>query len=156
MLLRSANIEVVDLGVDVPADEVVRAAREVEPDVIGLSGTAADLVPHHALDDRGAAGGPGRRAGAPRIIVGGGQMTAETAAWIGADRWSDNAGAAVPEIVEMVAAARAAADGVLAACRRRCRALTAVPRAGIHRLSPETGTFPLQANDGTGSRQCAA
>ena len=39
---------------------------------------------------------------APGIIVGGGQMTEGTAAWVGADRWSDNAGTAIPEIASLV------------------------------------------------------
>jgi methanogenic corrinoid protein MtbC1 len=108
MLLRSAGIEVVDLGVDVPADEIVRAAREVEPDVIGLSGLLLTSFPtmRTTIAELRAALGAGP--GTPPIIVGGGQMTAETAAWVGADRWSDNAGAAVPEIAQMVALARAA------------------------------------------------
>ena len=108
MLLRSANVDVVDLGVDVPADDVVRAAREVAPDVIGLSGLLLTSFPTMRSTIAALRAALGDGPGAPRVIVGGGQMTADTAGWIGADRWSDNAGAAVPEIVEMVAAARAA------------------------------------------------
>jgi methanogenic corrinoid protein MtbC1 len=108
MLLRSANIEVVDLGVDVPADDVVRAAHDVAPDVIGLSGLLLTSFPTMRSTIAALRAALGDGPAAPRVIVGGGQMTADTAGWIGADRWSDNAGAAVPEIVEMVATARAA------------------------------------------------
>jgi len=106
MLLRSMNFEVRDLGVDVPSDEVVREALALQPDVVGLSGMLLTSFPAMratiaALRDAYA----GRR-DAPGIIVGGGQMTEGTATWVGADDWSDNAGAAAPDIGRLVAAGR--------------------------------------------------
>ena len=109
MLLRSAgHTRSTDLGVDVPAEDVVRSAHEVEPDFIGLSGLLLTSFPTMVLDVGRAGHGPGRWAGARRVIVGGGQMTSDPAGWIGAARWSDNVGAAVPGIVVLVVAARAA------------------------------------------------
>ena len=49
-----------------------------------------------------------RSGAAVPIIVGGGQMTAEIATWVGADRWSANAGEGVRMIGELVASGRGA------------------------------------------------
>jgi hypothetical protein len=48
-------------------------------------------------------------AGTLPIIVGGGQMSDETAVWVGADRWSNNAGTGVEDIADLVRARRAEA-----------------------------------------------
>jgi methanogenic corrinoid protein MtbC1 len=107
LLLRSMGFEVVDLGVDVPAEDVVRAALDLKPDVIGLSGMLLTSFPAMrstiALLRNELGDGPG----APAIIVGGGQMTEGTATWVGADSWSDNAGTAIPDIATLAARTRA-------------------------------------------------
>ena len=107
MLLRSMNFEVHDLGVDVPAEEVVRVAMALEPDVVGLSGMLLTSFPAMRATIAALREAYAGRADAPGIIVGGGQMTEGTAAWVGADDWSDNAGAAVPDIERLVGSARA-------------------------------------------------
>jgi methanogenic corrinoid protein MtbC1 len=104
MLLRSMNFEVHDLGVDVPPDEVVRVALALQPDVIGLSGMLLTSFPAMRSTIAALRDAYAGRADAPGIIVGGGQMTEGTSAWVGADSWSDNAGAAVPDIERLVAA----------------------------------------------------
>jgi methanogenic corrinoid protein MtbC1 len=102
-LLRSNGFAVTDLGVDVPAEDVVRALLDTDPDVVALS---AMLISSFAgMRDtvaavRAIAGG---RGSAIPIIVGGGQMTAETAAWVGADRWSTNAGEGVRMVRDLIA-----------------------------------------------------
>ncbi len=106
MLLRSMNFEVHDLGVDVPPEEVVRVARELRPDVIGLSGMLLTSFPAMRSTIAALNTAFSERTDAPAIIVGGGQMSEGTAAWVGADHWSDNAGAAIPQIEALVAAAR--------------------------------------------------
>jgi dimethylamine corrinoid protein len=111
MLLRSMGFEVHDLGVDVPPDEVVRAALDLAPDVIGLSGMLLTSFPAMRATIAALREAYADRADAPGIIVGGGQMTEGTAAWVGADDWSDNAGTAVPDIERLVAAARTGRGG---------------------------------------------
>ena len=106
MLLRSMNFEVVDLGVDVPAEEIVRAARDIHPDVIGLSGMLLTSFPSMRTTIAALREALGDGPGSPGIIVGGGQMTEGTASWVGADRWSDNAGTAIPEISSLIAETR--------------------------------------------------
>jgi methanogenic corrinoid protein MtbC1 len=107
MLLRSMNFEVVDLGVDVPPEDVVREALEQRPDVIGLSGMLLTSFPAMRATIAALREAYAGRADVPGIIVGGGQMTEGTASWVGADDWSDNAGAAIPEIERLAASARA-------------------------------------------------
>lgn len=108
MLLRSLGYAVTDLGVDVTPDEIVRAIQADPPDVLGLSGMLLTSFPamRTTIEAVREAVGP---AGALPIIVGGGQMSEETAAWIGADRWSNNAGTGVEDIAELVRARRAEA-----------------------------------------------
>ena len=102
MLLRSLRFEVEDLGVDVTPDDVVRAVLANPPDVLGLSGMLVSSFPTMR-----ATIGAVRTATAARgihvpVVVGGGQMTAETAAWVGADGWSVNAGEGVEAIAALV------------------------------------------------------
>ena len=108
MLLRSLGYAVTDLGVDVPPDEVVRAIAADPPDVLGLSGMLLTSFPamRTTIEAVRDAQGP---AGSLPIIVGGGQMSEETARWVGADRWSNNAGTGVEDIAELVRARRAEA-----------------------------------------------
>lgn len=106
MLLRSMSFEVNDLGVDVAPDEVVRMALALGPEVVGLSGMLLTSFPAMRATIAALRGAYAGRPDAPGIIVGGGQMTEGTSTWVGADDWSDNAGAAVPEIERLVAAAR--------------------------------------------------
>jgi 5-methyltetrahydrofolate--homocysteine methyltransferase len=107
MLLRSMRFEVEDLGVDVPPDDVVRAVLARPPDVLGLSGMLVSAFPTMRTTIEAV-----RAAAAPRglripIVVGGGQMTAETASWVGADGWSVNAGEGADAIAALAAVARA-------------------------------------------------
>jgi 5-methyltetrahydrofolate--homocysteine methyltransferase len=107
MLLRSMNFEVVDLGVDVPPEDIVREALDRRPDVVGLSGMLLTSFPAMRATIAALREAFEGQADAPAIIVGGGQMTEGTASWVGADDWSDNAGEAVPTIERLVATTRA-------------------------------------------------
>jgi 5-methyltetrahydrofolate--homocysteine methyltransferase len=106
MLLRSLGYAVTDLGVDVPPDEVVRAVIAERPDVLGLSGMLLTSFPAMRTTIDAVRDALGPAAGAIPIIVGGGQMSEETAAWVGADRWSNNAGTGVEDIAALVRARR--------------------------------------------------
>jgi len=92
MMWRGANIEVIDIGVNVSADEFVAAVEAHHPDLIGMSAlltttmasmrTIVDAL--RSADLNGA-----------RIIVGGAPVNAEFADRIGADGFAEDAGAAV-------------------------------------------------------------
>ena len=91
MMWRGAGIEVVDLGVNVPAERFVEAALEHDAHLIGMSALLTTTMPNM----RGVV--EAVRAAAPdaRVVVGGAPTTPEFAAEIGADGHAPDAGAAV-------------------------------------------------------------
>ncbi len=105
MMLRSYGIVVHDLGVDVPPDEIVRKAGELQPDIIGLSGllTVATEGMKTTIDAVRAAE---EELGRVPIIIGGGIVDEHTSQWTGADYWADDASRGVRLIREAIAASR--------------------------------------------------
>jgi corrinoid protein of di/trimethylamine methyltransferase len=99
-MLEGGGFEVVDLGVDVPADQFVAKAQECKADIIALSALLTttmtamkgviDAVKSADLDCR--------------IIVGGAPVTQQYADSIGADGYSNNASGAVALARELTAA----------------------------------------------------
>ncbi|MCC6353344.1 MAG: corrinoid protein [Verrucomicrobiae bacterium] len=92
MMWTGANINVIDLGTDVPPEKFVAAAREHNPDIVGLSALLTTTMPAmrgtvKALRDAGF--------GALKIAVGGAPVTQSFAEEIGADGFSPDAGSAV-------------------------------------------------------------
>lgn len=92
MMLKGANLEVVDLGTNVPADRFVEAARQHNASVIGLSAlltttmtAMADVVDAVRGSD----------IADTKIIVGGAPVTEEYATRIGADGFATDAVRAV-------------------------------------------------------------
>jgi methanogenic corrinoid protein MtbC1 len=89
LLLKCNGIDVVDLGVDVPAEVFVKNARSIEPDMIGISCVLTNNVDNlkstvqllrNTLDG-----------GGPPIIVGGTCMDERMAAYIGSCIWARDA-----------------------------------------------------------------
>ena len=92
MMWRGANIDVIDLGINVPPQRFAEAAREHDARLVGVSALLTTTMPQ--MRDVVAA----VRAVAPpntRIIVGGQSITAEYAREIGADAYAPDAAAAV-------------------------------------------------------------
>ncbi len=90
-LLRSHGLTVHDLGVDVPAAEVVRQVPELRPDVVGLSGllTAAHASMKETVAElRRVAPQLGHP---PLIVIGGGAVDEQVGKWSGADAWAPDA-----------------------------------------------------------------
>lgn len=91
LALRMRDLEVTDLGVNVPPEEFLEAVRRFEPDIVGMSGllvVAFDamretiaLIREHASE----------LAKQPLFVVGGGTITEQAARYIGADLWADDA-----------------------------------------------------------------
>ena len=106
MLLRSHGFDVYDLGVDVPKGEVAARAREVGPDIVGLSGLLTAAFPSmkatvEAL--RPVADELGRPL---PVIIGGGPVNEQIREWTGADLWAPDAPRGVDLIAETVTAGR--------------------------------------------------
>ncbi|HIE13110.1 MAG TPA: cobalamin-binding protein [Desulfotomaculum sp.] len=84
------GFEVIDLGVNVPAERFVAAVEEHRPDLLGLSAlltTTMSRMPEviRLLQKRGLHGDP------CRVIIGGAPVNEEFAASIGADLYAENA-----------------------------------------------------------------
>ncbi len=92
MMWKGANLEVVDLGTNVPAERFVEAARENNADVIGLSALLTTTMT--AMADVVAAVRASDIADT-KIIVGGAPVTEEYATQIGADGFATDAARAV-------------------------------------------------------------
>ena len=96
-LLRCNSYEVVDLGVDVPLQDFVDKARELEPDVLGMGAYMTTTmrgmeVVICSLQEAGLRD-------KVKVIIGGAAVTKDYADDIGADGYGDNAAAAV-ELVD--------------------------------------------------------
>lgn len=85
-ILRYNGFEVVDLGVSVSSDSIVKAVREYAPNILILSGTLSASEAEMALSIRALQESGLRRQ--VRVIVGGACVTAESAAAMGADAYS--------------------------------------------------------------------
>jgi len=98
LFLKNHGFRVIDLGKDVPVDDIVRKAKETRADVVGLSAlmtTTMIQMPHviEALRNSGC------RA---KVIVGGAVVTKSYAEEIGADGYAKDGVAAVEMVKELV------------------------------------------------------
>lgn len=82
-LLRAANYDVVDLGVDISAEQFVEAAKEHSPDILAMSAllTTTMIEMENVMGSLRKAGLRGKL----KIIIGGAPITPEYARKIGAD-----------------------------------------------------------------------
>jgi len=100
MMWRGANIEVVDLGVDVSATAFLEAIDEHKAAVVGLSALLTTTMP--AMRATVAAI---KASGLPVIVVvGGAPLTPEFALEIGADAFGQDAGTAADLVLDLVGA----------------------------------------------------
>ena len=100
LMLEGAGYEIIDLGVDVPAEEFVKKAIELKPDIIGMSAllTTTMASMKTTLDALDAAGL--RRN--IKVIVGGAPVTEAYAQHIEADGFSPDASRAVNLVNELL------------------------------------------------------
>jgi len=101
VMWKGANVNVIDLGTNVPAARFIEAIREHKPQVVGLSALLTTTMP--ALAEAVAAI---RASDAPpvKIVVGGAPINQHYADQIGADGYAPDAGAAVDKILELLGA----------------------------------------------------
>ena len=91
MMWRGANIEVIDLGANVPPAKFVEAVKRHKSGLLGLSALLTTTMPAmrdtvKAIRDAGLA---------VKVVIGGAPITQEFAREIGADGYSPDAGSAV-------------------------------------------------------------
>ena len=95
----AAGFEVVDIGVDVPVETFVEKAKELKPDIIGMSCliTAGITSMKKTVEALKAAGITDAK-----IIIGGGRMDEEVKQLAEADAWADDAAKGVRLCKELV------------------------------------------------------
>jgi corrinoid protein of di/trimethylamine methyltransferase len=101
-MLEGAGFEVVDLGVDVPAEKFIAAVKEKNATIVALSALLTTTM--HAMkgvvESLNASGLHGK----VKVMIGGAPVTQKYADEIGADGYSSNANAAVALARKLVAA----------------------------------------------------
>jgi len=91
MMWKSAGIDVVDVGVNVPPQRFVDAAKEHRAEIIGVSALLTTTMPNM----RGVVDAVRAANLDLKVVVGGAPVTSDFAAEIGADGYAPDAGAAV-------------------------------------------------------------
>ncbi len=87
-MLEAAGFDVVDLGIDVPAEKIIETAKEQGIHIIGLSGVLT-----LAIDSMKATIDAMKEAGlrdGVKVIVGGAPVNAEVCEQVGADAWASS------------------------------------------------------------------
>ncbi len=102
MMIESAGFEVIDLGVDVPADKFL-AAYDENPGVKIIACSALLTTTMPALKDTVAAINGASWRGQVKVMVGGAPITQEFADEVGADAYTDDAASAAKRAKELVA-----------------------------------------------------
>ena len=98
MMWKGANVDVIDLGVNVPATKFIEVIKERKPQVVGLLALLTTMMP--AMRDTVQAI---REAGLKvKIVVGGAPITEQFAREIGADGYAKDAGTAVDAAMSLV------------------------------------------------------
>ena len=92
-MLEGAGFEVIDLGADVAEEEFVRAVQTHQPELVGLSALLTTTMP--AMKETITAFETSGLRHKVKIMIGGAPVTQEYATRIGADGYSEDAGAAV-------------------------------------------------------------
>ena len=99
-MLRAAGFEVIDLGVDVPAERFAEAVEKYRPDIVAMSALLTTTMKNmekvvKTLEERGLRS-------RVKVVIGGAPTTPEFAERIGADAWARNAVEAVKKCVELL------------------------------------------------------
>ncbi|MCK8823723.1 corrinoid protein [Fuchsiella alkaliacetigena] len=100
MMMESASLKVVDLGIDVDPAEFVEAVKEHQPDVLGMSAlltttmlemqNTIELLEEEGLRD------------SLKVIIGGAPVTPDFGEEIGADAWAPDAASAKDKVLELI------------------------------------------------------
>lgn len=98
VLMENYGFRVVDLGKDVPAEEILQAAVAEKADLIGLSALMTTTMPRMAE----VISEVKKRSLPVKVIIGGAVVTGEYARKIGADAWATDAREGVLKALELV------------------------------------------------------
>jgi len=102
LMVESAGFEIIDLGVDVPADKFVEALKN-NPDCKVIGASALLTTTMEALKATVQVIIEAGYKGKVKVIVGGAPVTQEFADDIGADAYCPDAGAAADKVIQLIA-----------------------------------------------------
>jgi 5-methyltetrahydrofolate--homocysteine methyltransferase len=104
MMLEGAGFEVIDLGIDIPAENIVKAAREYQAQLVCLSSLLTTTMPamKEIIQEMKKAGLREK----VKIMVGGAPVTQRFADEIGSDGYAPDAPSAVKKAKEILASDR--------------------------------------------------
>lgn len=98
IMLEGAGLEVIDTGINVPAEKFIEAAKENNAEIVGLSALLTTT-----MSEMKTVIAAFKSAGMnTRIIIGGAPITQEFADEIGADAYAVNAGEAVEKVEDLL------------------------------------------------------
>ena len=100
MMLKGAGFQVVDLGIDVPAERFVQAVGEQKAEVLGMSALLTTTMPEMRNTIEALEAAYLREK--VRVIVGGAPVSSEYANEIGADGYARDAARAVDKVRELI------------------------------------------------------
>ena len=100
LMLEGAGYEIIDLGVDVPAEEFVKQVTNIKPDIVGMSALLTTTMPSMktTIDALTAAGLRNHI----KVIIGGAPVTEAYAHQIEADGFSPDASRAVHVVNDLL------------------------------------------------------
>jgi len=100
MMMEGAGFEVIDLGIDTPAEKFIEAVEEHQPDLMGMSAllTTTMMQMKEVIEALKKAGLRDR----VKVMVGGAPVTEKYAQDIGADGYAPNASVAVDKARELL------------------------------------------------------
>jgi 5-methyltetrahydrofolate--homocysteine methyltransferase len=101
MMLEGGGFEVVDLGIDVPAEKFIEAIRTHQPQVVGMSALLTTTM-REMKNTIQAFEGAGLRKGI-KVVIGGAPVTEKFAKEIGADGYAPDAASAVDTVKSLMA-----------------------------------------------------
>jgi 5-methyltetrahydrofolate--homocysteine methyltransferase len=104
LMLEGAAFEVIDLGVDIPKEQLLKSIRDDRPDVVGLSALLTSTMTYMG-EIVAAAGAAGLRRKV-KVIVGGAPVTASYAEEIEADGYAPDAASAVTLVKNLLSKSR--------------------------------------------------
>ncbi len=100
MMMEGAGFAITDLGVDIPPEEFVQKAREVEPDIVAMSALLSTTMPA-MLQTIEALNKAGIR-DKVKVMIGGAPVTEKYAREIKADSYASDAGSAVSKAKKLL------------------------------------------------------
>ena len=100
-MLRSAGFEVIDLGVDVPAERIVEKAEEHDADIVALSALLSVVVPYMERTVRAVK--ESSIGGRVKVLLGGRAADIESARRMGADAYAHDAWEGISKAKELMA-----------------------------------------------------